>query len=238
MPATAKLRSHIFSRRLVLRVLVIMLATMACTGCNVVLLLGYLIGGPPAIDPDFNKKTGKSLSGKDKLVVVYCYAPNELKADHDRVDYEVATCVALRLNKENIKVADPDYVYEWIDKHPEFEKDTELGAAFNATHVIKIELTDYSLYAERSHDLFQGHCSGLITVWEMEKKSDGTTKKTGKIVYNQDLNSRFPKESPLASTQYAPDTFKKLFLSALSADVGGKFYPTYAGDEYTRTMSQ
>src|ERR1043166_6370417 len=44
-----------------------LLATLLTTvgGCNAVLALGYLIGGPPSIDPDFNVQTGKALDKKD-----------------------------------------------------------------------------------------------------------------------------------------------------------------------------
>ena len=236
MQATNHGRAGKFSRRLFS--LLLLGATLSCTGCNVVLLLGYLISGPPQIEPDFDKVTKKSLSKRNTTVVVYCYAPNELKYDQDKVDYEVAKCVAIRLNNQEIKVADPDRVYDWIDKHPDFERDVELGAAFNANYVVKIELRDYSLFAERSHDLYQGRCDGIISVWEMDKKSDGTLKKTGKLIYSKDLLSRYPKEAPLPFNSYTTETFKKLFLAALSDEIGAKFYPTYAGDDYTRSIVQ
>ncbi len=45
------------------------------------MILGYLIGGPPSIEPDFDKETGISLQGKDKTVAVVCFAPRELLAE-------------------------------------------------------------------------------------------------------------------------------------------------------------
>lgn len=218
--------------------LVLLLATVSCTGCNVVLLLGYLIGGPPSIEPDFEKQTKKSLSSRNTRVLVYCYAPNELKWDHDKVDYELAKYVATRLNRNDITVVDPDRVYAWIDKNPNFDKDSELGVAFNVNFVVKIDLREFSLFEEHSHDLFRGRCDGIISVLAMDKKEDGTVKKTGNIIYTKQLASRYPTSGPIATNQYPFETFKGLYLSALSEDIGVKFYKSYAGDEYTRTAIQ
>lgn len=237
MPVTLNGRARIFRRGVV--AIMLLLTTVSYTGCTPILLLGYLIGGPPTKEPKFHEVTKKSMDARNTTVLVYCYAPNDLKYDQDKVDYEVAKTVALRLNAEGIKVVDPDRVYAWLDSNPDFEREVELGAAFNATYLIKIDLHDYSLFAERSHDLYQGRCNGHISVWEMDMKSDGkTAKKSGKIIFSTDVASRYPKEMPVQSSQCTSEYFKKLFLSALSAEIGGLFYPTLVGEEFTRTAAQ
>src|SRR5437870_2343834 len=97
------------------RWLALCLLLSTSSGCNAVLALGYLIGGPPSIEPDFDKQTNKSLAGKNKTVLVLCYAPTELKWDNDAVDYELGKHLAYQLNAHKIKVIDPDRVHAWLD---------------------------------------------------------------------------------------------------------------------------
>lgn len=236
LPATHRRCSFPSSRWTLL--LLVTLGLISCTGCNVVLLLGYLIGGPPSIEADFEAKTKKSLSGKNKTVVVYCYAPDELRWDHDKIDYEISKYVSVRLNNNDIRVIDPDRVYSWIDKHREFEKDADLGAEFKVDFVVKIELKEFSLFEEHSSDLYRGRCDAIISVLEMEKKEDGTVRKVGNVIYNKQVVSRFPTSGPVQMNQYPFEQFKGLYLSALSDEIGIKFYKSYAGDEYTRTALQ
>ncbi|HEX6985781.1 MAG TPA: hypothetical protein VF170_10400, partial [Planctomycetaceae bacterium] len=66
-------------------------------GCNYVVGLGYLLGGPPSIEPEFDRATNKSLGDKDVTVAVACYAPTELKWDNAEIDREVAEFVSHRL---------------------------------------------------------------------------------------------------------------------------------------------
>ncbi|MCA8989918.1 MAG: hypothetical protein KDA78_19895, partial [Planctomycetaceae bacterium] len=78
------------------------------TGCNYAILLGYLIGGPPSIEPDFDIQTNKSMSDKEVSVCVVAFAPTELKWDFDKIDHELARYVAFRLVEHDIKVVNPD----------------------------------------------------------------------------------------------------------------------------------
>ena len=64
------------------------LAAVSLSGCNYFIALGYLIGGPPSVEPDFDAQTAKSFTDKGVTVAVVCYAPTELKWDFDEIDYE------------------------------------------------------------------------------------------------------------------------------------------------------
>ena len=48
------------------------------SGCNYLVIFGYLIGGPPSVEPEFDKETKESMTDKDVRVVVVCFAPNEI----------------------------------------------------------------------------------------------------------------------------------------------------------------
>ncbi|MFP6768997.1 MAG: hypothetical protein VB859_12550, partial [Planctomycetaceae bacterium] len=52
------------------------LVILSLTGClKQLLFLGLLIHGPPSIEPDFDSRTGKSMTAKDVKVAVICEAP-------------------------------------------------------------------------------------------------------------------------------------------------------------------
>lgn len=200
------------------------------TGCNAVILLGYLIGGPPAIEPDFHKQTSLKLDGRNTTVMVMCYAPTELRWDNDAVDYELAKHVAVRLNLNKIKVIDPDRVHAWLDKNKDWQKAAEVGSEFKVDYIIHIDLKDYSLFEEHSSDLYRGRADALITVVKMDED-----KKDGNVIYSKELVSRFPTKTPVSVYNYSYANFKKMYLSTLSNEIGVLFYESFAGDDYVNT---
>ena len=70
--------------------LICLCSPLVLTGCNYFILIGYLIGGPPSIEPDFDVETNKSMTDLDVTVAVVCYAPPKLKWDFSKVDKELA----------------------------------------------------------------------------------------------------------------------------------------------------
>ena len=194
-------------------------------GCSQFVLLSYIIGGPPSIEPDFDAETGLSLQGKDTTVAVVCYAPTELKFDYPKVDAEVASAVAYRLSEHGINVVHPDYVRAWTDEHPDWELPEEIGDALKATHVIDIELTAFSLYEENSHTLYRGRSEVYLNVIEMQP--DGT----GEKIFSTELDSLFPTQVPRSTQDISFIQFKREYLSRLSESIGWKFYERYNGDK-------
>ena len=69
-------------------------------GCQQFVILGYLIGGPPSIEPDFDKETGLSLKGKENTVAVVCFAPKEMLLEFPNIDDEIAAQVASSSRRE------------------------------------------------------------------------------------------------------------------------------------------
>lgn len=233
--------SVVFYRRLWLQLAIVSLLLLPTTGCQAVILLGYLIGGPPSIEPDFEKQTSKTLAKKGVRVLVLCYAPNDLKWDNDAVDYELAKHVAYRLNSHEIKVIDPDRVHAWLDQNDEWDNPDELGAVFKVDYVVYIDMKEYSLFEENSSQLYRGRADAIVTVIEMEKRDkkdkdkekdkDDWGKRRGYPIYSKEIASRFPTNMPVSVDQMSYADFKKLYLSALSDEVGTLFYESYAGDK-------
>lgn len=194
------------------------------SGCAQFVLLSYLIHGPPSIEPDFDAETGQSLSSPGKVVAIVCFAPTEIQWKFPQIDDQVATHVAYRLGQNHIKVIDPDYIRAWTDEHPDWEKAEQIGRAFNATHVIEIELADFSLHEGTSTTLFRGQTEAYIHVTQMD--DDGR----GQRIFTTELDFTFPTKVPRSSYEQTLPSFHKEYLSRLSERIGYVFYERFEGD--------
>lgn len=212
-----------------LRVSLSLLAAFGVTtllaGCNYVILLGYLIGGPPSIEPDFDAQTRKSMTDKGVSVAIVCYAPTEVKWDFAAIDHEISRYVAYRLHEKKIHTIRPDLIRAWLDEHSDWDEPDEIGRAFNATYVVYIDLERFSLFEENSAMLYRGRAEGMISVFEMDESGDGEK------IYSKEIISRYPLAVPRSTTEITYSRFKREYLSRLSEEIGRKFYEHYNGDD-------
>jgi hypothetical protein len=195
-------------------------------GCTYVLFLGYLIGGPPSIEPAFDAETKESMTAKDVTVAVVCYAPNEVKYSFEDVDEELAKYVSFQMHARKIKVISPDHVKAWLDENKDWDEPSEIGAAFKATYVVYIDLNEFSLYEEGSATLYRGHAEAIVSVWKMDENHEHAEK-----IFAKEKISRFPLHKPIASTEESYSNFKARYLTRLSEEIGRLFYEYYLGDD-------
>lgn len=214
------------ARHVIARLAAVALLALGLSGCQTVMMLGYLIGGPPSSDPDFHVKTKRSLDKKGTTVLVYCYAPKELKWDNEKIDYDVAKHLAHQLMNRKIAVIDPDRVYDWLDKHDKWKKTSELGRAFKVDYVIHVDLKEYSLFEPRSSNLYRGHADVQVNVVKMDDD-----RRDGNVIYTNAVKSHYPTRGPVDQNQMSFAEFKKRYLSALSYEIGTLFFSTETGDE-------
>lgn len=213
--------------RLSVRFAAFIMMTALCitmTGCNYAILLGYLIGGPPSIEPDFDVMTNESMSDKEVSVCVVAFAPTELKWDFPKIDHELSKYVAYRLVEHEIKVVNPDQVKAWLNANPDWDKAEEIGKALDCNYVIYIDMNDFHLYEENSTTLYRGRSECYISVFEMDE--DGF----GDKIYSKEVNSKYPIRAPRSTSEMSLDTFKREYLSRLSKEIGWLFYERYNGD--------
>jgi hypothetical protein len=197
---------------------------MTASGCAQFTLLGYLLGGPPSIEPDFDKETGKGLDNPDYRVAVICFAPTEMKLHHPKVDIEVASTVAFRFKQNDIPILLPDVVHAWLDQNQEWDHAEEVGAALKATHVVEIELAEFDLFEENSTQLYRGRTEAYINVYEMDESG------SSERIYSKELDFMFPTEVPRSAHDQPLTNFKMEYLSRLSEKIGFLFYERYSGD--------
>lgn len=206
--------------------LVALLLTVGISGCNYVVLLGYLIGGPPSIEPDYDALSGKSMTDKGVVVAVACFAPKEVLYDFSRIDRELARFVSMRLHQHEIKVIQPDVIQQWIDENKDYDEPEEIGLGVGATHLIYIDLTQFTIYEENSQDLYRGRSEAFVTVYELDKKEG-----TGEQVYSKEMISRFPLAVPRSAQEVSRPAFLMQYLTRLSEEIGRLFYEHYTGDD-------
>lgn len=211
--------SHRLSRLALLAVLA------AVCGCNYVVGIGYLLGGPPSIEPDFDKMTGKSLTDKDVTVAVVCFAPTELKWDNSEVDKEIAEFVSYRLHEHKVAVRRPEQIQAWIDANPDWDKPEEIGVGVDVTNVVFIDLSKFSLYEPDAAHLYRGRAEAVVSVHEKQKDD------SWEEIYVKELNSQFPLGQPRSTSDQSFGTFKRQYLERLSQEVGRLFYEYYNGDD-------
>lgn len=200
-------------------------------GCKLVMMAGYLIGGPPSIEPDFDVQTKKSMTDYDVMVAVVVWAPKEVKFDDPKLEEDLEQNIAYKLHAKHVKTVTPQRVREWLDKHPKYDKAAELGADFKAKlkpktfYVIDVELSDYSLYEKGSQTLHRGTAEIFIRVWEIDDNGEGT------VIYNTKVNSMWPLAAPKSTNDIGQPQFRRRYLQRLAEEIGRKFYEHYNGDD-------
>ena len=199
---------------------------LSLTGClKEILFLGLLLHGPPSIEPEFDIRTGKSMTDRGVKVAVLCEAPSNLRLDFGKIDEHLGRYVTNWLARNKINCVHSEGIRAWVDEHPEFDTPEELGADLEVTYVIHIELRQYSLYEKNSQSLFRGSAEGLIKVYDMQP--DGR----GRVIYNNSFRYRYPRIQARSIYDIPEANFKREYLSRLSDQIGHHFYEWHTGDD-------
>lgn len=210
----------------VLSLMTILLLCAASSGCSYVMIFGYLIGGPPSVEPQFDRETKLCMTDKDVRVCVVCFAPNEIKYNFESIDSELAQYVSFKLHEHKIKVVPPDMVKGWLDENKDWDKPEEIGAAFKTTYVIYIDLNEFTLYEEGSSNLYRGRAEAIVNVWQMDEDGQHAEK-----IFSVEKTSKYPVHQPVSSSEKTYQTFKGEYLTRLSEEIGRFFYEYYTVDE-------
>ncbi|MEO2018908.1 MAG: hypothetical protein ABGZ53_31560 [Fuerstiella sp.] len=207
------------------RLLILLISLLVIPGCNYFILLGYLIGGPPQLQPLFEKETNKSFTDRNIRVAVVCYAPDDLTKFHDNIDQMLALRLATMLHAHQIEIISPDVIQAWMVNNPDWDTAAEVGAEFDVNYVVYVDITDFALYERDSTSLFRGRCEALVSVYEMN--TDGS----GRRIFNRDVQSVFPTEVPRSASEVSYETFRNEYFFRLADEIGRLFYPYGHGDD-------
>ena len=212
-------------RFLFLRCVVVALLLSCTAGCNYFVMLGYLIGGPPQLEPIFEKETNRSLTDLGERVAVVCYVDDKLKYQYDGIDHLVAVRVAARLGRNHIDIVNPEEVRLWLEENPDWDTPDEIGSELDATFVVFIDFNHFSLYEENAQHLFRGRAECIVSVYEIEANGDG------KRIFTHDLSSQYPTLEARSASDISYDRFRGEYLWRLSEEIGRMFFPYGSGDD-------
>jgi hypothetical protein len=207
------------------RVVILLFSLLVIPGCNYFILLGYLIGGPPQLQPLFEKETNKSFTDRNIRVAVVCYAPDDLTKFHDNIDQMLAARLSAMLYRHQIEIINPDAIQAWMVNNPDWDTATDVGAEFDVNYVVYVDITDFALYERDSTSLFRGRCEAMVSVYEM--KTDGS----GRRIFDRDVQSVFPTEVPRSASEVSYETFRNEYFFRLADEIGRLFYPYGHGDD-------
>ena len=177
----------------------------------------------------FEKETKQSMTDTDVRVAVVCYASDDLKYKFDNIDHIIANRVTNQMAGKKIEMVPYDDIRNWLAENPDWDTAVDVGAEFDVTYVVYIDISDFSLYERDSNSLFRGRCDAIVSVYEME--TDGE----GKRIFSQEINSVFPTEVPRSAADVSYEMFRMEYIWKLSDDIGRLFSPWYIGDQMTNT---
>lgn len=190
------------------------------------MIMGYLVGGPPSVDPEFDTTTNLSMTDKGVKVAVICTAPKNMKSEHPEIHTSIIKAVSARLHEHSIKVIDPEKIVAWLDEHPEWDKPQELGKDLDATYVIYIDLSKFNLYEKGNQDNYRGRAEAMISVIEMDEEGEGEK------IFTKSILSQFPYAVSRSAQDISYTKFKREYRAHLSDIIGRLFYEYYNGDDF------
>lgn len=191
-------------------------------GMNSLVMLGYLIGGPPTIEPEFTTATGIDLQRDAEKVLVLCTAPKEMKFDYDDVDQDIAKRVRQQLNTHSISAVFPDKILNAKIQNQVDKKPADVGASLGADYVMSIHVETFSLYEKGVTNLYRCRFEAKLSV---------TRVADGKVVFEKDIIDAYPIRQPKPTSEISYNRFKTLSLARISDVIGRCFFEYHASDD-------
>lgn len=132
---------------------------------------------PEAKEPAEYKKLASENKKKEISVVVWTYAPLEMREEFVQVDRKLAELLAKQINQmskengEKVTVVSPRKVEVYKNEHPEWASidPQKVGRYFHADYVINVEINELSLYEPRTNEtLLRGRAKFLVKLVDIE----------------------------------------------------------------------
>ncbi len=112
-----------------------------------------------------------------------------------------------------------------MDKNPNWDEPEEIARAFGVTYLVYIDLKKYTLYEKNSQNLYRGRAEAMVSVYEIDEAGDGER------IYSKEILSKYPIRAPKSTYEVTYSTFRRLYLTRLSEEIGRLFYEWYNGDD-------
>jgi len=180
------------------------------------------------LEPLFEAESKESMTDRGVRVAVVCYADKELKYSYDNIDYLIAAHLTTRLQQNQIDVVSSDRIRLWLERNKDWDTPEEIGAEFDVTYVVYVDISDFSLYERDSNNnLFRGRCECIVSVHKMDTGGDG------RRIFVKDIMSVFPIQIPRSAGEVSYESFRAEYFWRLADEIGRLFYPHMNGDDIT-----
>lgn len=198
----------------------ISVATTFIAGCNII---GFIGAGKQAMEDQMliEKPAEYSLEGFTVAVVIN--TDLAIHYEHPGISTAIATAVAGRIamHVPNVKVIRPDAVARWQFETPQWSAmpSTEIAKSLNAQRVIYIDLQQYTLTPPGNHWLWEGRCSAMIGIIELDSfEQDG-------FADTYEIMAGFPRRPAVLTREEASeDTIENGLLNEFIKQTAWLFY--------------
>lgn len=189
---------------------------------NTLLFLGYMLGGPPTIEPEFDSAICGSLIDDHSKVLVICNADGVDKSTNGDLAEVLSNQVGARLEENSINVVSA-FKENLREGNAKTEKDlASIGKSAKADYVISIQVKEFSLYEPNVKDLYRGRTTGKLSVIRV---------KNGENIFERDYSDVYPIREPVPTSDISFAKFKTLAINHLSEKIGRHFYVNYASED-------
>ncbi len=202
------------------------------TGCQIIIGTVMMLKGRDLEDCEFKQRTGETLKGKDKRVVILSNSPESARSQYGALDIDVIAGLSRRLKLQDINVVDTQKVATWIDDHGSDVDDVQvadLAKEFKANYVILIRFTQVSFTEPNSPQLLRGSASALISTVKFTKENGVQTPHT---IYTGTMDAKFPSHQALPLEQRDLSVFRRQFIDQVADELTRKFWDYRPGDEF------
>jgi len=200
----------------------IICTTGLMTGCNLTKPI-FLLSAPNTekVAPEFNRLP-------EKKVLVYVWAPPEIRFDYPKVCLDLSAYVSgyLKENVEKIELVDPVRIESYVEKSNTFENDPiVLGKHFKADMVIHLCVYKFSMRDPGMANFYRGRISSSVTVFDLTKE-DALPER----IPLKDVIIAVPENNSIGFYNADPLQVRQATYNAFAVELGKKFH------EYERPL--
>ncbi len=185
------------------------------------LMLGYLLSGPPTIEPAFDTNTGRSLIDGDVTVAVLCWTDKATVRAHPGLVERLETEVAYRLDERGGRLAAPTIVRDQVSRNDDADA-LALGRILRVDYVVEVELLEYTLFERGTRLLYRGRSEASVTVSDV---------RAGEKIFTTEVLTTYPVRTPRSTLETSLRDFRREHEGGLVERIGRLFHPYELSDD-------
>ncbi len=186
----------------------------AAAGCNIIKAVGVQMAPTSEkVPPEFDRLAGKN-------VVIYVWAPPEVRWDYPKVRLDVAAYVGayLKKNVKGVTLVDPARVESYLEQRNGEVDPADVGRQFLADMVLHLAVYQFSMRDVGMAHFYRGRISSSVLVYDCA--GDGEAER----IPLRDVAVAVPAESSVGYSNIRADQIRQMTYDAFAVEVGKKFH--------------